>query len=403
MKVGNGSGFWGDDIEAPKRLLKQQPDLDYLTLDYLAEVSLSIMAMQKEKNPAMGYAADFVDVLQSILPVLGPCKVITNAGGLNPEGLARKCKEIAPHLKIGVITGDNVLSQMPKGTLDLVTANAYIGARPIAVALNLGADIVIGGRLADPSLTVGPCFYHYRWAHDAYDKLAGATIAGHLIECGTQVTGGISTDWLTIPDPAHIGFPIAEIAEDGSCIITKPKKTGGVVSERTVKEQLLYEIGDPACYKSPDVNVSFLGLTVKQLGVDRVKVKGAIGSPPPATLKVSATYRAGYKAEGHLAFFGPDAKLKAQKAGEIIFSKLQLDRTLIETVGTNKECWLRLSAQDKRKEPLEAFTKQIAPLVTAGPQGTTGYFSGRPEVKPVFGFYPTLIDANALKINIEII
>lgn len=402
MKVGNACGFWGDDIRAPRNLLLQQPDLDYLTLDYLAEVSLSIMAVQQEKDPDLGYARDFVEVLKSIIPHLGKCKVITNAGGLNPLGLARICKALAPHLKIGVITGDSVLDQVKIPHLDLVTANAYIGGRPIAIALDLGADIVIAGRVADPSLTVGPCLHHFRWNHDDYDKMAGSTIAGHLIECGTQVTGGISTDWLSI-NADNMGYPIAEIAEDGSCVITKPDRTGGVVSEQTVKEQLLYEIGDPACYKSPDVNVSFLGLNVKRIGPNRVQVQGALGSPPPFTLKVSATYKAGYKAEGHLAFFGDNALEKAQKTGEIIFSKVQLEKTLIETVGTPLECWLRLSAFDKNKEPLEAFAKEIAPLVTSGPQGTTGYFSGRPEVRKVFGFYPTLINANAIKINIDIL
>ena len=438
MKVGNTCGFWGDDSDASRRTLELAPDLDYLTLDYLAEVSLSIMAIQQEKDPSLGYARDFIAVFKSLIAYWksgGKCKVITNGGGLNPEGLARACQKIVQEeglgLKIGVISGDNVLpfileepanplyANLDNKELSLpkfVTANAYLGAKPIAIALNLGADIVISGRIADPSLTLGPCLYHYKWAHDAYDRLAGATIAGHLIECGTQVTGGIATDWLDIPNPETIGYPIAEIFEDGSCIISKPKGTGGRVSERIVKEQLLYEIGDPANYKSPDVTVSFLNLSVKEVENDRVRVEGAIGSPPSFYLKVSATYRAGFKAEGTLAFFGENAAKKAQRSGEIILSRSgPLEKTLIETIGAgnavvpgfeNKnvhECLLRLSVQDSRKEALEKFVKQIAPLVTSGPQGTTGYISGRPDIRPVFGFWPCLIEASKPKVTINIL
>lgn len=442
MKVGNTCGFWGDDLDASRRMLELEPNLDYLTLDYLAEVSLSIMAIQQEKDPTLGYARDFVSVVKSLIPYWkkgGKCKIITNGGGLNPDGLARACEKILKEeglsLKIGVISGDNVLpfivenpssplysnldtkeTQLPK----LVTANAYLGAKPIAIALNLGAHIVISGRIADPSLTLGPCLYHYKWAHDAYDKLAGGTIAGHLIECGTQVTGGIATDWLDIPDVETIGYPIAEIFEDGSCIITKPKGTGGRVSERIVKEQLLYEIGDPECYKSPDVTVSFLKLKVKEVEKDRVHVEGASGLPPSFYLKVSATYKSGFKAEGSLAFFGEDAVKKAKRAGEIVFAKVAekgyiLEKTCIETIGGGNaivpgfenvnahECLLRLSVQDSRKEALEVFVKQIAPLVTSGPQGTTGYISGRAEIRPVFGFWPCLIEVSKPKININIL
>lgn len=418
MKVGNACGFWGDDIDAPRAMLEQVPELDYLTLDYLSEVSLSIMAVQKEKDPELGYARDFLHVVESLVPYWkkgGKCKLITNGGGLNPMGLAMACKKIYSDLKIGVITGDDalpVILEDPSNPLychletkepfkEATTANAYLGAKPVAVALDLGADVVIGGRIADPSLTVGPCLHHFRWAHDAYDRIAGATIAGHLIECGTQVTGGISTHWLQIPHVENIGYPIAEIFEDGSCIITKPPHTGGAVTIRTVKEQLLYEIGNPGCYKSPDVVVSFLHLKVEQVEKNRVKVSGAYGSAPPFTLKVSATARAGFKAEGTLAIYA-DRKA-AIRAGEAVFKKISLEKTLIETFGSKKEWILRLSARDSRREAIETFTKKIAPLVTAGPQGTTGYISGRAEVRPVFRFWPCLIEAAKLKVNIDII
>lgn len=409
MKIANACGFWGDDIDAPRRTLELCPDLDYLTLDYLAEVSLSIMAIQKEKDSALGYARDFLDVLKSLVPYFkkgGKCRIITNGGGLNPEGLAKECKKILGSLplKIGVITGDNVLDLIDKQTGELfskksVTANAYIGARPIAIALALGADIVIGGRIADPSLTVGPCLYHYNWAHDAYDQLAGATVAGHLIECGVQVTGGILTDWENVADIEHIGYPIAEVFEDGSCVITKPEKTGGIVSEKTVKEQLLYELGNPGKYKSPDATVSFLKIEVEEKGKDRVYVKGAAGSAPPFTLKVSSTYRAGFKAEGYLAFTN---KKNAERAAKIIFSKVPLQCTSIEVFG-DSPALLRVAARDEHREALEMFARQIAPLVTSGPQGTTGYISGRPEIRPVFGFRAGLIDFDKLRINVEVI
>jgi hypothetical protein len=295
ISIGNAQGFWGDSVDAPARLVSQQPDLDYLTLDYLAEVSMSILASQRERDPTAGYARDFVEVVRSLIPFWqkgSKVRVISNAGGLNPRGCAKACGEVLRQAginskKIGVVTGDDVLpllqaSEANRGTRSnpfanletgeplakvlgsLVTASAYLGAQPIAEALRAGADIVITGRVADPSLTVAPCVAEFGWDWNDHDRIAGATIAGHLIECGAQVTGGISTDWLDIPDPANIGFPIVEVSSDGTCVVTKPQRTGGVVNERTVKEQLLYEIGDPDNYLSPDGTVSFLSLQVRE-------------------------------------------------------------------------------------------------------------------------------------------
>ena len=325
LKIANACAFWGDQPDAAARLVAQQPDLDYVTLDYLAEVSLSIMAIQRAKDPGAGYARDFVDVICSLAPFWragGKTKIVTNAGGLDPAACAAACHEMLraaklSHLKIAVVTGDDVLPLLrapisPKSTVEkchpmgdtsceaqrgfanletgeplsavaprLVTANAYLGAAAIAEALRAGADIVITGRVADPSLTVGPCLAHFGWNAIDYDRLAGATVAGHLIECGTQVCGGFSTDWLDVPLPEDIGFPIAEISNDGACVITKPAITGGMVTTQTVKEQLLYEIGDPGNYLSPDATVSFLTLHVEQLGENRVRISGATGRPPP--------------------------------------------------------------------------------------------------------------------------
>ena len=259
VRIGNAQAFWGDRASAAAEMLAREPDLDYLTLDYLAEVSMSILAVQRERDPEAGFARDFIDVIRSLVPYWssgGRCRLIANAGGLNPRGCAEACREALAEagcrsLRIGVVTGDDVLeivraaaanSSSPEFcNLDtgaaigqvrdrLVTANAYLGAAPIARALADGADIVITGRVADPSLVVAACIHHFGWSDDELDRLAGATVAGHLIECGTQVTGGISTDWLDVPDAAHIGFPIVEVSEDGSCIVTKPRGTGGCVT-----------------------------------------------------------------------------------------------------------------------------------------------------------------------------
>lgn len=445
LKIGNAQGFWGDSPSAPLRLLQQEPDLDFLTLDYLAEISLSIMAIQREKDHNLGYAQDFVNVIQSLIPLWkagSKVKVITNAGGLHPGGCARRCAELLQKAdckkKIGVVSGDDLfplLKQNPENPLfrnldtsqslatiqpHLMTANAYLGAAPLTEALYRGADIVITGRVADPSLTVAPCMARFGWTETDYNLLAGATVAGHLLECGTQVTGGICTDWLKVPDPAHIGFPFVEISPDGSFIISKPVGTGGWVTMETVKEQLLYEIGDPAHYLSPDATVSFLELSLQKQGKDRIAVQGAKGSKPPSTYKVSATYRDGFRTEGTLAILGPHAAEKAQRCGEILLQKVKeagyiLERTHIECIGagaivpgviqeaSTKECLLRVAVADSRQEALECFSREIASLVTSGPQGITGYTSGRPHIRPVFGYWPCLIEREKIKPLVEIL
>jgi hypothetical protein len=331
VRIGNAQAFWGDCENAAAEMLAREPELDYLTLDYLAEVSLSILAMQRERDPQAGFARDFIAVVRSLVPYWnsgGRCRVIANAGGLNPRGCAEACQHVLAEagcraMRIGVVSGDDVLEMLRDGSeadsdycnLDtgdpisrvrdrLVTANAYLGAAGIVEALDDGADIVITGRVADPSLTVAACIHHFSWKDDQFNCLAGATVAGHLIECGTQVTGGISTDWLDVPDPTHMGFPVVEIAEDGSCIVTKPQGTGGCVTAMTAKEQLVYEIGDPDNYLSPDVTVSFLPIQVDDLGNDRVRVSGASGRSRPEMYKVSATFRDGFRSAGTITIIG---------------------------------------------------------------------------------------------------
>lgn len=446
IRIANTCAFWGDRVDASAELLAQDPSVDFLTLDYLAEVSMSILAKLRQRDPAKGYAQDFVDVARSLIPFWKngrKFRVVTNAGGLNPLACAKACAaELRAggltHLKIGVIGGDDVLdvvrsapelkifSHLDTGESigarirDIVTANAYLGAAPIAQAIRLGADIVITGRVADPSLTVGPCAAHFGWREDALDRLAGATVAGHLIECGTQVTGGISTDWLNLPTE-NIGYPIVEIADDGSCIVTKPAGTGGAVNERIVKEQLLYELGDPANYLSPDVTASFLTLKVDDLGNDRVRVSGATGRAAPATLKVSATMRAGFRASGMLTIIGKDAVAKAHRAAAAVEARLKScgmspGQFHVESLGSGDslngvlparndlmETVLRITVADDRREVVERFSRELIPLVTSGPQGTTGYFDGRPAVRDVFSYWPCLIDRSRVRPTVEII
>jgi hypothetical protein len=449
LTIGNAQAFWGDSPGAAARLVKQWPDLDYLTMDYLSEVSMSILAIQREKDPQAGYARDFLDVIKSLVPLWNEgakVRLVTNAGGLNPFGCAQACAEILRmesnrSWKIGIVDGDDVLNILthnphqqdyqnlethaPLSSIEnqLVTANAYLGAYPIVKALQEGADIVITGRVADPSLTVAPCMASFNWSWQDYDKIAGATIAGHLIECGTQATGGFCTNWLAIPDSANMGFPVVEVSSDGSFVLTKPEGTGGIVSEQTVKEQLLYEIGDPDNYLSPDITASFLSLKLQTLGPNRVHISGAKGKPAPEKYKVSATYRDGYKLEGFLSIFGPQAPLKARRCGEIILEKVKqagfsLSRTSIECLGALDivpgvfshhesekclECVLRIAAADPRKEALEYLAKEIAPLVTSGPQGVTGYTSGRPHVREVFGYWPCLIEHSLVHPHVKIL
>jgi hypothetical protein len=455
VRIGNAQAFWGDRTDAAAEMLAREPGLDYLTLDYLAEVSMSILAAQRERDPAAGFTRDFIDVIRSLAPYWssgGRCRLITNAGGLNPRGCADACiaaleQSGCPSLRIGIVAGDDVLELVRHSAdaasysaqfrnLDtgrpiddvqdrLVTANAYLGAAPIVEALRSGADIVITGRVADPSLTVAACIHHFGWNEKDLDQLAGATVAGHLIECGTQVTGGISTDWLAVPDAAHIGFPIVEVAADGSSIVTKPRGTGGCITALTVKEQLVYEIGDPGNYLSPDVAVSFLSLKVDDLGNDSVRVSGARGKRRPDSYKVSATYRDGFRAAGTLTFVGRSAAAKARRAGEAVLKRVRvagfdLRDSVIECLGSGDaavgiinpesdrsqqfgETVLRVAVETDSREAAERFARELMPLITAGPQGTTGYAEGRPRVHDVFRYWPCQIDRETVSTQVDFV
>ena len=436
VRVGNAQAFWGDRPGAAAELLAREPGLDYLTMDYLAEVSMSILAVQRERDAAAGYARDFVEVVRSLAPYWnagGRCRLVTNAGGLNPQGCAEACRAALEEagcrsLRIAVVAGDDVLASMRAGgawpNLDtgaaidevrgrLVTANAYAGADGIARALDRGADLVLTGRVADPSMVVGVCRHHFGWAADDWPRLAGATVAGHLIECGTHVTGGILTDWLAVPDTRSIGFPVVEIDAAGGCTVAKAAGSGGTVTAATVKEQLLYEIGDPARYLSPDCTVSLLGLAVADEGHDRVRVSGAVGGPPPPTLKVSATCRDGWRAAGMLTVLGRDAVAKARRGGQDVIARCPgLRDHRVEVIGSGDagggvagrrddltECVLRVAVEADGRDAVERFARELVPLVTSGPQGTTGYAAGRPRVAPVIRYWPCLIDADAVAVQ----
>ena len=452
VRIGNAHGFWGDRIEAATEMLAAEPDLDYITLDFLAEVSMSILALQRSRDPEAGWPRDVADVIRSLVPYWqggGQCRLITNGGGLNPAACARACRQIldaggCEHLTIAVVSGDDVLDQLKAASGDavllhnldtgeslsriqprLVTANAYLGAKPVAEALARGADIVITGRVADPSLTVAACAHFHAWKWDDWDRLAGATVAGHLIECGTQVTGGISTDWLDLPDLdiEQIGFPIVEVAEDGSFIVTKPHGTGGRVCEQTVKEQLVYEIGDPGNYLSPDVTVSFLSLSLTEESRDRMRVSGVSGRPAPASFKVSATYQDGFRAAGELTIYGTNAVAKARRAGQAVLERLchngvTFRESLIECLGAgachprgpddaavadHRETVLRIVVADDSRESIERFSSALMPLITAGPPGTTGYAAGRPRVHLVFRYWPCLIERERVIPQVELL
>ncbi|MEM1282822.1 MAG: acyclic terpene utilization AtuA family protein [Chlamydiota bacterium] len=444
LKIGNAQAFWGDRNTAAAALVQQQQDLDILTMDYLAEVSMSILAVQKQKDPNAGYTKDFLDVVKSLAPQWQSGRkltLITNAGGLNPEGCGVACQKLLTKLrcsplKIAVITGDDVAHELKHSSpsdfqnidtgkgieavqKDIATANVYIGSKSIVEALQQGADIIITGRVADPCLTAAPCISHFNWSWNDYNSIASATIAGHLIECGTQVTGGFSTNWQSIESMTHPGYPVIEVYGDGSMVVTKPPGTDGNVNIETVKEQLLYEIGDPDNYLSPDVTASFLSLQVEEIGKDRVKIVGAKGKPPPEKLKVSATYQDGYRIEGMITLYGRDCREKGRKCGEILLQRLKAlemepNEYLVECLGTGdvvpglqtydtNETVLRIAARDHHKDSLQQLAKEIAPLVTSGPQGITGYSSGRPKVRPVYSYWPTLIDPEKVQPTVTLL
>jgi acyclic terpene utilization AtuA family protein len=442
IRIANGQGFWGDWLEAPVRLVEQGP-IDYLVLDYLAEITMSILQKQKQDNPALGYARDFPPLIGRIAKTLSErgVKVIANAGGVNPIACAREVRRLAPSLKVAVILGDDVFDRLdeflkkgvemrsmdtgePLSTIrdKILSANAYIGAFPLAEALATGADVVIAGRSTDTALALAPMVHRFGWQPQEYDKLAAGTIAGHIVECGAQCTGGnCQVDWQNIPDLANVGYPIIEAEPDGTFVITKHPGTGGRVHSDVIKEQLLYELGDPKRYVTPDCVADFTTICLSDSGPDRVRVSSIRGGPPTDSLKLSISYAYGWKAIGSLVYSWPQAIEKAQAADLIVRERLarlglQFEEIYTEFFGVNAchgpaapplpdppEVQLRIGVRGADRKAVDRFTRELIPLVLSGPPTATGFGDGRPPVREVVAYWPALIPRDQIQTRVEVV
>lgn len=459
VRVAGGQGFWGDLLTAPVDQVRNGP-IDYLMLDYLAEVTMSIVQKQRARDPKAGYARDFVTLMREILPdcVEKDIKVLSNAGGVNVEGCAEAIKDTARDLglggkvKIGVVTGDDILGRLDEFAAkgieiknmetgepladirdQIQSANVYLGAAGLVEALGKGANVIVGGRLTDTGLTLAPLAHEFGWKFDQWDLMSAGTIAGHIIECGAQSSGGnCQYEWQTIPDMANIGFPIIEASPNGEFIVTKHSGTGGRVNIQSVKEQLLYEMGDPKSYITPDVVADFSSIHLEAAGDDRVRVFGIKGNPATEFYKVSIAYSAGWKAVGTLVYAWPDAYEKAQAGDRILRQRLErlglkFDVILTEFVGVNAthghlaggveggnptgregahdypEVQLRVGVRGQNKDDVTRFTKEIAPLILTGPPAVTGFAGGRPKVEEIMAYFPALIPKNLIETKVEIV
>jgi Acyclic terpene utilisation family protein AtuA len=447
IRIANGQGFWGDSLLGPLRLVREGP-LDYLTLDYLAEVTMSIMQKLKRRDPRAGYATDFVQMVQRVLPTCREkgIKIIANAGGVNPLACRDAVADVVRKLglrgvRIGVIEGDDILNRLPQllesgeqlknmdsGELladvlpKVCSANVYLGALPVVEALAEGAEIIIAGRVTDPSLVVAPMIHEFGWSISDYDKLAAATVAGHIVECGAQCTGGNFTNWRDVPDMARIGYPVIEAASDGSFVVTKHEGTGGLVTRETITSQLVYEMGDPTRYITPDCIADFTSIQLKPDGPHRVRVSGVRGAPPTSTYKVSIAYENGFKIVGQLTVAGPDAVEKARLCAEIVFTRAAMDgadfppaERFVEMLGTNvchsgisevpfppNEVVLRIGAKGHDPKKLDRLGMEIVPLVTSGPPGVTGFAGGRPKSSEIISYWPALIAKEKIQTDVTV-
>jgi hypothetical protein len=442
IRIANGQGFWGDWLEAPVRLVDQGP-IDYLVLDYLAEVTMSILQKQKQEDASLGYARDFPPLIGRLAAKLRDrkIKVIANAGGVNPAACARAVMSAAPGLKVAVVHGDDVFSRIDRFVAQgyemrdmdsgepisvirprILSANAYIGAFPLAEALDSGADVVIAGRSTDTALTLAPMIQAFGWGPEDWNRLASGTIAGHIIECGAQCSGGnCQVGWETIPDMAGIGYPIIEAEADGSFTVTKHEKAGGRVHSDTVKEQLLYELGDPRNYITPDCVADFTSIQLADVAKDRVRVTGICGGPRPPTLKLSISSANGWKAIGTLVYSWPQALLKAEAADRIVRARLgalglSFDEIHTEFFGLNAchgsaappnpdppEIQLRIGVRGQDRKAVDRFTRELIPLVLNGPPGATGFGEGRPPVREIVAYWSALIPREEIETQVEVI
>ncbi|VTU23137.1 acyclic terpene utilization AtuA family protein [Variovorax sp. PBL-E5] len=440
IRIGCASGFWGDSaVGAPQ--LVQSGQIDYLVFDYLAETTMAILAAARLKKPDMGYATDFVEItMRSVIAQVleRGIKVVSNAGGIHPAACAQALGKMAQSLglapRIAVVEGDDVSGQLAQledmrdmfsgepVPASILSANAYLGAFPIARALAAGADIVITGRIVDSAATLGPLIHEFGWQEDDFDRLAAGSLAGHLIECGCQATGGLHTDWREIPDWAHIGYPIVECEADGSFRVTKPKGTGGRILRACVAEQLLYEIGDPASYLLPDVTCDFREVRLVQLDDDHVGVTGARGRAPGPSYKVSATRRDGWRCTGSMVIVGREAEAKARRTGEAIIERTRAmfraagledySATRIDLFGTEslygaaargqdaREIMLRVIADHPQSKALELFAREIAASATSWSPGTTSPGGGRPSPSPLVRPFAFLLDKQRVPVRV---
>lgn len=448
VRVAAGQGFWGDWLEAPVRQVQGGP-IDYLMMDYLAEVTMSILQKQKSRDASLGYARDFPPLMERLLPdlVAKKIRVTSNAGGVNPRACAEaviasaRKLGLAGKVKVGLVTGDDILPRLddliarghelrdmdtgrPLSDVRsrVVSANAYLGMAPVVEALRRGADIVITGRVTDTGLTLGPLVHEFGWAPSDWDRIAAGTIAGHIIECGAQASGGnLLKDWRKVRGMADPGFPIVEAREDGTFVVTKHPGTGGVVSVASVSEQLVYEMGDPRNYITPDGTADFTTIGLEQAGKDRVEVRGIRGGPRTPMLKVSVAYFYGYKAVGTLVYSWPDAYDKARAADAIIRERLkdlglEFEQVLTEYVGVDAthgtlagkaspdlaEVQLRIGVRARERAPVERFTREIAPLVLTGPPSVTGFAGGRPDVQEIVAYWPALVDRGEIEPDVRV-
>lgn len=438
LRIGNAGGYWGDDLGALQRQIDGGP-IDVITMDFLAEITMSILHKQLQRDPRAGYARDFVAQMRAVMATAleRGVTIISNAGGARPrscaEALLAAARELGLNPTVGVVEGDDVLDRLagwvrdgvdlsnmddgrPFGSIAdrVISANVYFGAEPVVEALNRGAQIVVTGRVTDTGITVAPMIHHFGWRPDDFDKIASGIVAGHILECGAQSTGGNFTDWREVPSFHRIGYPIVEVCADGSFVVTKHEGSGGLVSVDTVREQLVYEMGDPTRYLTPDAVVDFTSVRLEPDGPDRVRVSGVRGAAPTDSLKVSMSHAEGFKASGAVIVCGPDARAKSDTFADILWNRLpSFEVTLVEHIGENAawgplspateapEIMLRFGVRDSDRAKVQRFSTALPALILSGPPGVA-VTGGRPPVQDVVAYWPCLIPRELCTASVEV-